>query len=42
LFEVLELVGHGTKVLLGKEEAVWFEDLGLTNKEVASFKLRVF
>jgi hypothetical protein len=41
LSELLELVRHGTKALLSKE-AVWFEVLGLADKEVGSFELRVF
>jgi hypothetical protein len=41
LSEVLELVRYGTKALLSKE-AVWFEVLGLADKEVGSFELGVF
>ena len=33
LFEVFELIRHGTEALL-LEEVVWFEDLGLANEEV--------
>jgi len=41
LFEVFELMRHGTKALFG-EELVWFENMGLTNEEVATLQLRVF
>jgi hypothetical protein len=36
LSEVLELMRHATKALLGKE-LVWFENLGLANEEVTPF-----